>query len=146
MIVRNTNLISIFLLQVFVYRRSIYLKIKERLKKRPVGELPPNELVNYFSPWYAEHMGQIKVASGNKTVETWASNRLRFQYYIFTFASLLKLHTDTGLLKTLNDLLQNEALLQLDFRTLAPAFKNPVKRRWFHEVIDNFLKLWEVNM
>lgn len=129
-----------------MYKKQIYQKIKERLKKRPVSELPASELVNYFSPWYAEHMGQIKVASGNKTVEKWANENLRFQYYIFTFASLLKLHTDNSLLRTLNDILQNEALIQIDFKTLAPAFKNQAKRQWFLEVIDNFLKLWEVNM
>lgn len=132
--------------QVFVYKRPIYRKIREKLKKRAVSDIPSSELTNYFSPWNAEHMGQIKVASGNQSVEHWANSKLRVQYYIFTFASLLKLHTDNSLLKVLNDLLQNEALLQVNMKTLAPAFKNPHKRKWFHEVIDNYLKLWEVNM
>jgi len=56
------------------------------------------------------------------------------------------LHGDTALLKQLNSLLGDEALLHLQLRTLAPVFKDPKRRQWFLEVIDNYFKLWEVNM
>ncbi|XP_070531475.1 torso-like protein isoform X2 [Cardiocondyla obscurior] len=134
------------LYQVFVYTPQVYSRIKERLKAQGVGELSALELSNYFSPWYAEHMGSIQSASGNRSVEAWAVQRLRVQYYIFTYASLLKLHGDTALLKQLDSLLGDEALLQLQLRTLAPAFKDSKRRQWFLEVIDNYFKLWEVNM
>ncbi|XP_015602217.1 torso-like protein [Cephus cinctus] len=134
------------LYQVFVYTPQVYMRIKERLKTRGVAELSSLELSNYFSPWYAEHMGAIQSASGNRSVEAWAIERLRVQYYIFTYASLLKLHGDAALLRQLDALLGNEALLQLQLRTLAPLFKDPKRREWFHEVIDNYVKLWEVNM
>ncbi|KAL6256991.1 hypothetical protein P5V15_011927 [Pogonomyrmex californicus] len=134
------------LYQVFVYTPQVYSRIKERLKTRGVGELSAVELSNYFSPWYAEHIGSIQSASGNRSVEAWAVQRLRVQYYVFTYASLLKLHGDTALLKQLDGLLGDEALLQLQLRTLAPAFKDPKRRQWFLEVIDNYFKLWEVNM
>lgn len=106
---------NIFLInfQVFVYKRSVYASIKERLKSRGVENIAKSELINYFSPWIAQHMGQIRVASGNRTVERWANSILRISYYIFTYPSLLKLHTDPSLLRTLNDLLKNEALLQV---------------------------------
>lgn len=135
-----------FVFQVFVYTPQVYSRIKERLKTQGVAELSAHELSNYFSPWYAEHMGFIQSASGNRSVEAWAVQRLRVQYYIFTYASLLKLHGDTALLKQLDSLLGDEALLQLQLRTLAPAFKDPKRRQWFLEVIDNYFKLWEVNM
>ncbi|XP_032687108.1 torso-like protein isoform X2 [Odontomachus brunneus] len=134
------------LYQVFVYTPQVYSRIKERLKTRGVAELSSLELGNYFSPWYAEHMGSIQSASGNRSVETWAVQHLRVQHYIFTYASLLKLHGDTALLKQLDGLLDDEALLQLQLRTLAPAFKDAKRREWFLEVIDNYFKLWEVNM
>lgn len=91
-------------------------------------------------------MGEIKVASGNTSVERWASAKLRVNYYIFSYPSLLKLHGDNKLLLGLNNILRNEAILELDMRTLAPAFKDPQKRRWFEEVLDNYLKLWESNL
>ncbi|KAG7204774.1 hypothetical protein KM043_005183 [Ampulex compressa] len=134
------------LYQVFVYTPHVYTRIKERLKTRGVAELSSVELGNYFSPWYAEHIGSIQAASGNRTVQAWAVENLRIQHYFFGYASLLKLHGDVALLKKLDGLLTNEALLQLQLRTLAPVFKDPKRREWFLEVIDNYFKLWEVNM
>nr|CAD7430965.1 unnamed protein product [Timema monikensis] len=133
-------------MKVFVYTPQIYSKIKERLRSKGVSDLSNVELSSFFSPWYAEHIGTIQTASGNGTVDAWVADHLRVHFYFFTYASLLKLHGDAGLLRQLNHLLGNEALLQLDLRTLAPAFSDPQKRAWFEVVIDNSLKLWEVNM
>ncbi|XP_054265023.1 torso-like protein [Macrosteles quadrilineatus] len=136
------------LFQVFVYSPAIYTRIKEVMKVRGVAQLSSEEINSYFSPWYAEHMGRILAASGNSTLESWATNNLRTQFYFFVFSSLIKLHhpDSSDLLKDLDKLLRNEALLQIDLRTLAPVFKDAQKRQWFEEVIDNNLKLWEVNM
>ncbi|XP_034952010.1 LOW QUALITY PROTEIN: torso-like protein [Chelonus insularis] len=134
------------LYQVFVYTPAVYQRIKNRLKSRGVADLSGLELSNYFSPWYSDHVGFIKSASGNSTAESWATNNLRVQYYFFTYPSLLKLHGDTELLYKLNSLLENEAILQLQLRTLAPLFMDPSRRDWFLEVIDNYIKLWEVNL
>lgn len=129
-----------------MYTSQIYVRIKERLKTKGVSDLSSVELSGYFSPWYAEHIGDIQSASGNSTVQAWAAQNLRIQFYFFTYPSLLKLHGNMELLQTLNALLGNEAMLALDLKTIAPAFKDPAKRKWFLEVIDNYLKLWETNM
>lgn len=68
---------------MFVYNRNKFLQIKQRLKTQGVLNLTSLELLNYFSPWYVEHMGAIKCASGNRTVEQWANSKLGVQYYIF---------------------------------------------------------------
>uniref|UniRef100_A0A1B6KRP8 MACPF domain-containing protein n=1 Tax=Graphocephala atropunctata TaxID=36148 RepID=A0A1B6KRP8_9HEMI len=136
------------LFQVFVYSPAIYSRIKEVMKVRGVSALSSEEIDSYFSPWYAEHTGRILAASGNSTLESWAEQNLRTQFYFFMYSSLIKLHhqDSSELLRDLNRLMGNEALLQLDLRTLAPVFKDPARRQWFEEVIDNNLKLWEVNM
>ncbi|KAG6440355.1 hypothetical protein O3G_MSEX001178, partial [Manduca sexta] len=123
------------LYQVFVFSRTAYSMIKERLKSKGVADITAKELEGYFSPWHAKHIGQIKVASGNKTVENWAMKRLRVHYYIFSYPSLLKLHGEPTLLRNLDSLLGNEALLQLELKTLSPAFKDSKKKKWFEEVI-----------
>lgn len=132
--------------QVFVYRKPIFRQVKERLKTRGISHLTGAELSNYFSPWYAEHTGRIKVASGNRTIEAWAAARLRTRYYIFTYPSLLRIHGDHQLLRLLNEFLGNEAILEMNMRSVSPAFKDPAKRQWFDEVLDNFLQLWDSNM
>ncbi|XP_060531293.1 torso-like protein [Cylas formicarius] len=134
------------LYQVFVFNKTRYLQIKDRLKNQGISHIGEGELNQYFSPWQAVHMGAIKVASGNKTVELWASSKLRHNYYIFTYPSLLKSKGDPRLLGKLNSLLGNEAILEIEMKTLAPVFKNPLKRKWFEEVLDNSLKLWESNL
>ncbi|XP_072945300.1 torso-like protein isoform X2 [Epargyreus clarus] len=134
------------LYQVFVFSRGVYARIKERVKTHGVARLPPQEITNFFSPVFAAHIGTVKVASGNKTVENWAIKRLRVHYYIFSYPSLLKLHGEPALLRNLDTLLGNEALLQLELKTLSVAFKDTKKKKWFEEVIDNYLKLWESNM
>ncbi|XP_021916589.1 torso-like protein isoform X2 [Zootermopsis nevadensis] len=134
------------LYQVFVYNPPIYRSIKDRLRTQGVSNLSNVELASLFSPWSAEHIGEIQAASGNATVEEWATENLRIHFYLFTYTSLLKLHQNGNLLRKLDSLLGNEALLQLNLRMLSPAFKDSIKQQWFHEVIDNYLKLWEVNM
>lgn len=132
--------------KVFVYNKQNYQYIKERLKTRGVTAISQADLYNFFAPWYAEHLGQIRCASGNSTVEKWASRKLRLSYYLFTYASLLKLYGNGSLLKSLDTLLGNEAILQLELKAISGIFKEPVKRKWFQEIIDNYLKLWEVNL
>lgn len=134
------------LYQVFVYTPIVYKRIKDRLKSRGISSLSTGELSSYFSPWYAEHTGKVLSASGNATMEKWALQNLRVSFYFFNYPSLLKIHGDTALLKQLNTLLQNEALLQLELKTLAPAFSDEEKRKWFEEVVENNMILWDVNM
>ncbi|GLH11181.1 Torso-like protein [Gryllus bimaculatus] len=134
------------LFRVFVYSQQIFRNLKQRLKTQGATELSNSDLASFFSPWYAEHIGRIQSASGNATVEAWAARELRVHYYFYAYQNLLKLNGNAKLLRVLDGLLGNEALLQLDLRTLVPAFKDPTKRQWFQEVVDNYLKLWEVNM
>lgn len=133
-------------MKVIVYKKNIYHQVKDRFKNRRTAEVSSTEIRSYFSPWYAEHLGSIKVASGNKTIEAWAASRLRVNHYVFSYASLFTVKGDTQLVRYLNDLLKNEAILEMNMRAVAPAFKDPIKRKWFVEVLDNYLKLWDSNM
>lgn len=119
--------------------------VKNRLKS-PALNISIAELSNLFSPRNAQHVGKIKVSSGNKTVESWASSHLRVQYHIFSYHSLLQIFVNPPLLEALNRLLQNEALLSIDMRTLGKLFQDYDKRWWFDEMVDNRVKLWEVNL
>lgn len=134
------------LYQVFVYEPDRYRLIKDRLRLKGISKIPSPELLEYFSPLYARHIGRILSASGNETVEHWASRKLQLTVFPVPFVSLMKLHSNSKLLYELEGLLGNEALLRLDLKTLAPAFKDTRKRDWFHHVLDNHLKLWEVNV
>lgn len=132
---------------MFVYTRKNYQFIKERIKSKGINGLSKLDLYNYFAPWYAEHLGQIRSASANATVERWARRKLQYEYYVVKYVTLLKLHGNGTLLRTLDSLLGNDAILQLDLKCLNIIFREqPEKEIWFHEVLDNQMKLWENNM
>ncbi|KAH8251716.1 hypothetical protein KR038_005357 [Drosophila bunnanda] len=135
------------LYQVFVYSRKNYRMIKDRIKSKGLNGLSKLDLYNYFAPWFAEHLGQIRSASANATVERWAKRKLQYEYYVVKYVTLLKLHGNSTLLRSLDALLGNDAILQLDLKSLNPVFREqPEKESWFHEVLDNNMKLWELNM
>lgn len=139
------SLTFIFSWKVIVYKKSVFYRILDRFKNSKIAEIPTSELSTYFSPWFAEHIGAVKASSGNKVIESWASSSFLIHHYVFTYASLLKINGDTKLLKFLNDMLKNEAILKMDMRLVAPMFKDPIKRKWFVEVLDNYLTLWDSN-
>ena len=121
--------------------------VKERIKAKGINGLSKLDLYNYFAPWYAEHLGHIRSASANATVERWARRKLQYEYYVVKYVTLLKLHGNGTLLRTLDNLLGNDAILKLDLKSLNVIFRNePEKENWFHEVLDNHMKLWELNM
>jgi len=67
--------------------------------------------------------------------------------YVVKYVTLLKLHGNSTLLRSLDSLLGNDAILQLDLKSLKPIFREePEKESWYHEVLDNNMKLWELNM
>ncbi|KAF6216683.1 hypothetical protein GE061_001029 [Apolygus lucorum] len=134
------------LYQVLVYSPRVYNQLKARLQDSGLSSLGNAEMVTLFSPWYAEHLGLVLPASGNATLAQWAKSALSITSYFFTYTSLLKLRSNITLLRELDTLLGNEAVLKLNLRTLGPIFKEDNKRDWFVEVLDNNLKLWEVNM
>lgn len=83
---------NILLFQVIVFNKTNYRQIKDKLKTDGIAHISELELSHYFSPWYAEHIGNIKVASGNRSVANWTSYKLKRNYYFFTYPSLLKIH------------------------------------------------------
>nr|BAN21223.1 conserved hypothetical protein [Riptortus pedestris] len=140
--------------QVIVYSPKIYRKLKEKILSAGILEaLGSSEINAMFSPQYAEHMGIVQTSSGNNTLIEWAQSTLQSSYTIssedsaneINYTSLLKLYKNSKLLKELKMLLGNEALLHLNLKTVEPVFKDEKTRNWFVEILDNNLKLWEVN-
>lgn len=140
--------------QVIVYSPKIYKKLKEKILNSGILEaLGSSEINAMFSPQYAEHMGIVQTSSGNSSLVEWAQSTLQSSYTVgsddsaneISYSSLLKLYKNSKLLKELKILLGNEALLHLNLKTVEPVFKDEKTRNWFLEILDNNLKLWEVN-
>lgn len=87
----------------------------------------------------------LQMASGNKRIEEWARDNLRDSQYLFSRPSLLRLYYNAKLAIMLNDMLDNGALLGLGLKILRPLFKDKYKRDKYAEIVENDMKLWEVN-
>ncbi|XP_057340998.1 torso-like protein [Microplitis mediator] len=134
------------LFQVFVYKPEVYQKIKRYFEFYGISELSNEAVINYFSPDYAEYMGTIKTASGNSTVENWASENLYFPRHISSNKNILSIYGNAVLLEQLNELLLNEALLQLTLKMFASFFEDDELADWFKEYVVNCLKLNDINL
>ncbi|CAG4976184.1 unnamed protein product [Colias eurytheme] len=131
--------------QVFKYKRTGYNLLKSYIRYRERRKSNSDSLRFYFSSYFLKQVGDIKIASGNKTVETWARNNLKDSQYLFSRPSLLRLHYNPILASQLDDMLDNGALLSLNLKTLKPLFKDRYKAQKFTEIVENDMRLWEVN-
>ncbi|XP_028025737.1 torso-like protein [Bombyx mandarina] len=134
-----------FIYQVFKYKRSGYNRLRSYIRIRNSRPTLPDNLRFYFSSYYLKHVGDIKVASGNKTVEFWARRNLRDSQYLYSRPSLLRLYYNTNLLYQLNDMLDHGALIGLKLKTLRPMFEDSAMAEKFAEIVENDLQLWEIN-
>ncbi|XP_026751625.2 torso-like protein [Galleria mellonella] len=132
-----------FIYQVFKYKRPWYNILKAKLRNsRQTGS---TNLRFFFSSFFLTQVGDIRIASGNKSVEDWARRNLRDGQYLYSRPSLLRLHYSPMLASKLNQFLDNGALLGLSLKTLRPLFKDRRKGELYAEIVENDLQLWEIN-
>lgn len=87
----------------------------------------------------------LQIASGNKRIEQWARNNLLDSQYLYSRPSLLRVHYSPILAYKLNEMLDDGALLGLNLKILRPLFKDRYKRERYAEIVENDIKLWEIN-
>ncbi|XP_045778167.1 torso-like protein [Maniola jurtina] len=133
-----------FIYQVFKYKRSGYRLLKAYVKRGRRSSGTDN-LRFYFSSYFLKQVGDIRMASGNKRIEEWAKDNLRDSQYLFSRPSLLRLYYNAKLAFKLNDMLDNGALLGLGLKILKPLFRDRYRRDKYAEIVENDMKLWEVN-
>lgn len=88
----------------------------------------------------------FQLASGNKAIETWARQNLRDSQYLYSRPSLLRLHYSPHLAYKLINVLDNAALIGINLKTLKPLFKDRRKAEMYAEIVENDMKLWEINV
>ncbi|KAH9634331.1 hypothetical protein HF086_011591 [Spodoptera exigua] len=131
--------------QVFKYKRRGFDLLRSYIAMRNAGRANSANLRFYFSSYFLKQVGDIRIASGNKTIETWARTNLRDGQYLYSRPSLLRLNYNAVLVHKLNNLMDNGALIGLNLKTLRPLFKDKRKADRYAEVVENDLQLWEIN-
>lgn len=103
-----------------------------------------SELLNiYLSPKYAMHVGQIGTASGIDSIATWANDNMKVEGSS-KYKSLFKVVRNDDILRDMYNHLEENALLGLELRSLAPIFQDPGRRDFFKKGVRNDLKMYEI--
>ncbi|CAB3232138.1 unnamed protein product [Arctia plantaginis] len=134
-----------FIYQIFKYKRTGYNMLRAYIRLRNHGRAKPDNLRFYFSSYFLKQVGDIRIASGNKTTESWARKNLRDVQYLYSRPSLLRLYYNPVLLNKLTELMDNGALMGIGLNTLRPLFKDKYKADKYAEIVENDLQLWENN-
>lgn len=139
---------SIF--QVFVFKKRKFKLLRNIYKTKKNVDYR-----KYFSPWYAEHIGVIRKASGSSTIEDWMNKKMMQQFYIMRFPSIFqissRLNVESFRMERRransieNMIFADEVLIQLELKSLEKVMTSFVSRIWFREVLHNQLNLWEEN-
>lgn len=136
--------------QVFVFRKRKFTLLRNIYKTKKNVEHR-----RYFSPWYAEHIGLIRKASGGLKVEDWMNKKIVQPFYIMRFPSIFELSKKLNVESFKKDrrranYVQNmvfteDILIQLDLRTLDTVMSDVAMGVSFREELNNRIKLWEMN-
>ncbi|XP_043286090.1 torso-like protein [Venturia canescens] len=129
------------LFQVLVYPKIFFDSLKNVLYQRRLADLSRGQRVAFDAAYYNfEHNGTIKTASGNRSVEAWAVENVPYENGNKYNDLLNSVWQNEAKLRRLNQLLQDEVILQLNLRSVAPLFKEPQRRNQFLEMIKKYFE------
>lgn len=133
--------------QVLVYLPVFYNKF---YNKCVVNKCSESDMVMFLSPTYTEYQGQLLSVGSKESVEKWMDSALQVQDSKMgsTYVSLYALKSRPDLCAEIVALMDDHsaAVVGLHLKIISSFLADPVKRKWFTEVLDNHLKLREVNL
>ncbi|BES91132.1 torso-like protein [Nesidiocoris tenuis] len=136
------------LCQVLVYERQVF----ENLKKRIHGPVVPATnfaaMAKYLSPLYANEVGRVMVASGDLTIARWANEILRRKRSRLKtkYPSLWSVMWRPWIVEEFTSRTGPDAVVGLRLELIDRVVSaDEEKKKWYHMLADNFLKLNENN-
>lgn len=100
----------------------------------------------FLSPLYTEYQGQVMSIGPKDTVERWVDINLQVECKLGLYISLYALKNRPELCNKISTLMDDQSVIGLHLKLISPFLDDPVKRKWFTEVLDNHVKLREVNL
>ncbi|XP_027838014.2 torso-like protein [Aphis gossypii] len=128
--------------QVLVYLPVFYNKFY----KCVLNNCSESDTALLLSPVYTEYQGQV-LSVGSDAVEKWVDTNLQVESkHGHTYVSLYALKNRPELCNEIVALMDDQSVVGLHLKTMSTFIPEPVKRKWFTEVLDNHVKLREVNL
>jgi hypothetical protein len=96
---------------------------------------------------YTEYQGQVMWVGSKDAVDKWINSNLQLDSQLGdTYISLYALKNRPDLCNELVALMDDRAVVGVHLKIISTFIADPVKRKWFREVLDNHVKLREVNL
>lgn len=107
-------------------------------------------MVTFLSPRFTEYQGQVLSFGSKEAVEKWVDSTLEVRDSTMgnSYVSLYTLKNRPDLCNEMVKLMDDNstAVVGLHLKIISSFLPDPVKRKWFTEVLDNHVKLREVNL
>lgn len=133
-----------FTLQVLSYLPVFYNKFYNKCVLNNCSEL---DMVKFLSPMYTEYQGQVMSIGSREAVEKWVDSALVVESKLGDmYVSLYALKNRPDLCDEIATLMDDHTVVGLHLRVISSFIVDPVKKKWFTEVLDNHVKLREVNL
>lgn len=129
--------------QVLVYLPVFYNKFQ----KCVLNSCSESDMALFLSPFYTEYQGQVLSIGSRETVEKWVDSNLQIESKLGgMYVSLYALKNRPDLCDEFVGLMDEQSVVGLHLKIVSTFLADPVKRNWFTEVLDNHVKLREVNL
>lgn len=134
--------------QVFVYDSQGFEAVKRRLSETGWVRSSYMAQLPYLLPLWVKHMGKVMVLNGKQQTIQSIREALTIRFLFSVYPNIFKMHDNADLVRKVEKYLKHEpdGLLGLELKTLDIIFKDPTKRKWFDETLQQTLQLWEVNL
>lgn len=138
----------LFYSQVFVYDTQGFDAVKRRLSETGWVRSSYMAQLPYLLPLWVKHMGKVMVLNANAQTTQSIREALTIRFLFSVYPNIFKMHDNAELVRKIEKYLKHEpdGLLGLELKTLDIIFKDPVRRKWFDETLQQTLQLWEVNL
>ncbi|XP_029341248.1 torso-like protein [Acyrthosiphon pisum] len=128
--------------QVLVYLPVFY----DKFYKCVVNNCSESDTALLLSPLYTEYQGRV-TSVGSDAVEKWVDTNLQVESKLgHTYISLYGLKNRPELWNEIVALMDKQSVVGLRLNVVSAFIDEPVKRKWFTEVLDNHMKLRELNL
>ncbi|XP_045598839.1 torso-like protein isoform X2 [Procambarus clarkii] len=130
--------------QVYVFGERTYTELKNNFAMSQTSQTELTRMERYFTPYYALHVGKVKLASGSPQFKI-ISDQLLSVTFFRLYQSIFSIFKDQELEKKLEEL-DGEVVLSLKLEKITKIVPKSPERHWLGEVLDNTLSLYYVTM
>ncbi|XP_071524926.1 torso-like protein isoform X2 [Panulirus ornatus] len=131
--------------QVYVFGDRTYGELKNNFAMSKNSQSELTQMERYFTPYYALHVGRVKLASGNPQFEEVVGDKLMSMTFFRLYQSIFSIFKDQDLEDKLEKL-DGEVVLSLKLEKITKIVPKSPKRHWLGEILDNTLSLYYVTM